>query len=331
MRWGVTADLQFDLYKSLSTLEPDGTTSRLKDMLDCWRWIVDVCVERECAGLLVIGDIFDSRTEVDISVLDQVCRAFHEASKRMPLTILVGNHDSYLKNPNLNSAQVFKGMATIIDTPTIVGKFAFVPWMDDPVAFEAAVDKISTMSAKFLFSHVLVEGAVPKGKGVPLESLHANRFKKVFLGDVHDPMELKHNVQYVGSPMQIDYRDAGKDRWFILFDDDTGIVEFQPNRTSPRFHIIEDANTKGIQQKDFTRVKSDDPEIAREAATAAREKCGWVESLVVPDEEIQPRLNIRTQDAHEDVLRKFIKHQGFEASEDDLTELGLVLLEEANG
>lgn len=331
MKWGVTADLQFDLYPSLSTLKPDGTTSRLQDMLNCWRWIVDECAKRHCKGLLVIGDIFNSRTEVDISVLDQVCRAFHEASKRIPLTILVGNHDSYLKNPNLNSAQVFKGMATIIDTPTVDGKFAFVPWMDDLEAFEAAVAEVSTKKAKFLFSHVLVEGAVPKGKGLPLDALKPKRFKQVFLGDVHEPMSLRSNVQYVGSPMQIDYRDAGKDRWFIIFDDDTGHVEFHPNKTSPRFHIIEDANTKGIRQKDFTRVKSDDPEIAQEAATAAREKCGWVESFVVPDEEIQPRLNVRTQDAQEDVLRKFIRYQGVEASEDELIALGLELLGEANG
>lgn len=327
-KFGVTADLQFGAAVSLSTMTTDGLPSRLVDALKCWDWIVNTALGKGCDALIVIGDIFDSRTVLDISVLDAVCRAFYEASRAIELLLVVGNHDSVLRQPGRNSLQVFRGHTHVYEAPTvdIANKMAFVPWYDDPEELRAAIKTVKG-KAKYLFTHALIEGAVPKGKGIPVGYLSPDSFSQVLLGDVHEPLPLLDNVRYVGSPMQIDYRDAGGMRGFIVLDSDTGHLEYVENESSPRFHIIEDATVEHIEPGDYVDVKTDDPEIAAEAVEAAKAKTDRVRSRYVELDDAPPRISISTSDTHEDVLRRYCKYH--EIDDDELIQLGLEFLEEA--
>ena len=329
-RWVVTADLQFDEHASLSTLTPSGVTSRLKDMIDCWHWIMATAIKRNCEGIIVIGDIFDSRTVIDLSVLDQVCRGFHAAhEKGLRLIIVAGNHDSYLRSPKMNSLQVFKGYAQVVEVTHVEDGMGFVAWTEDITALRSGIDTVLKGGAKYLFTHVLLRGAVTGGdKGVPVDALRPEKFEQVFLGDVHDPREITENVRYVGSPLQINYGDAGGWRGIVVFDRKSGEIETVENTVSPKFHVIEDATVEGVKSNDFVRVKTDDPEIAAEAEAAAKVKTGWVESTFVEKPDIKPRLDVRTSHAHEVVLARYCTHQGIEEV-DSLVKVGMEIIEEA--
>lgn len=338
MKFAVCADLQFDLYKRLSTPHPNGGTSRLADALACWDWIVDTAVKRGCEHLLVLGDIFESRTTLDLPVLDLVCRAFERASKKIGLTILAGNHDSYLRHAGINSIQAFKGYATVIDTPACaeyaIGVwFGFVPWTEDLTAFRESVDTVSKEGAKFLFSHVLLEGATGGGKGVPLEYLQAEKFDYVVLGDVHDSQAMAENVFYVGSPMQIDWRDAGQHRGFYVFSGNG--FDYVENTISPRFFVVtNEAEARVAGEGDFVRIRVPDgkeDEAKKVVTLLERRKAAWVESGAVKVEETVPRLKVSASDAHADALTKYTRLM-LPEDEDviaDLVSVGLDLLNEA--
>lgn len=334
----ITADIQFDLYESLSTLDPETMlTTRFRHQLECFRWIMDQAQERGCEELVVLGDVFNSRTDIDVGVIDRVCREFEQAALVFdPVTILVGNHDAYLKHAALNSLRALSGYATIVEAPVLLPTLpdvAFVPWDDDYEIIAKAIDKLAKLGVNYLFSHFMVEGAVPKGGGMALTDVQAHKFKHVFLGDVHKPMTVPgtKNVHYVGSPMQIDYRDAGEERGFVVLDTETGKWEFVENDVSPRFWIIEDVvDIESIDEGDFVRVKTDDVNVAEEAVAAAKAKTGWVESTFVDLEEEPPRMDVSAKDTQDEVLRRYCAYNEI-AQCDDLVELGLDILETVNG
>lgn len=337
--WACTADLQLDVHARLSTLGADGLTTRLRDMLDCLDWIIATARARKCEGLILLGDIFDSRTQLHISVVDQVCRRLHAATSdpakaALKIIVVVGNHDSLLRSPTYNSLQVFRGYATVVEKPMLYApsggkRFGLVPWHDDHDTLSRDITKVAKEGAHFLFTHVLCEGVVPvPGKGFPVANLLPKHFTQVLLGDVHDPMELRPNVRYVGAPLQIDYRDAGGKRGFCLLDTQAGTVEFIENTVSPRFHVIEDATVEGVQPRDFVRIKTDDPEIAAEAVAKVTGKAHHVETTFVPVDDTPARLDIRTDQEEGEILRRFVAHHGL-AGADKLIALGRDILADA--
>lgn len=331
MKYAITADLQFADYARLSTLHPSGLTTRLLHLIECWRWIVKTSVNDGCKGIFVLGDVFNSRTEIPLGVLDIVCREFHDAAKDLTIIVLVGNHDSLLRSPERNSLQVFRGYAQVIEEPDTWSSFLLVPWMEDAQAYRKVIDTTSKKwKPDYLLSHVMLQEAGYPGKGIPLSYLYPKRFKQVFLGDVHEPKEIIKNVRYVGSPLQIDFRDAGQQRGFYVVDENTGKWTFHWNTKSPRFHILSSADIGDVESIDFVRVKTDDPADALAALEAARKVTPWVEGTLVETDDTPPRIEVHAKDTDDEVLGRYASYQG-RGGDKGLLKLGLEILKEARG
>jgi DNA repair exonuclease SbcCD nuclease subunit len=318
-------------YARLSTLHPTGLTTRLLHLIECWRWIVETSRKAGCEGIFVLGDVFNSRTEIPLGVLDLVCREFHEASQDLTIIVLVGNHDSLLRSPERNSLQVFRGYAQVVEKPCLYRKFFLMPWMEDFQEYRKAVDTMSKKSKPdYLLSHVMLEEAGYPGKGIPLAYLYPKRFKHILLGDVHEPKVISKQARYVGSPLQIDFRDVGQDRGFYTLDDKTNLLTFWRNDHSPRFHMLSSADVSGVEEIDFVRVKTDDPAVALAAIKAAQEITPWVEGTVVETDDKPPRIAVHTKDTDEEVLGRYASYQG-RGGDKGLVDLGLEILKEARG
>ena len=336
MKHAITADLQFDPQPRFSSINSDGITTRLADALECFRWVVDQSVERGCENLFVIGDLFDSRTSIDVSVIDRVCRAFHDASEHLTIYVIVGNHDSYLRTPKLNSLQMLRGAAEVIEEPTIVRDFYCVPWHDDSEEVRRMVQAKTGAGANYLLTHAMVKGAVPNvaDKGLPVEWFERKKpWRGVFLGDVHDPVVIREKplIRYAGAPLQIHFGDAGGDRGFLIVDDTGGSVEFVENDVSPRFHILRnwEAKMPEISDIDFVRVRADDIEVGEELTEAARKCTSWVESPAIPDHIVKARLKVTSSASDKDVVEAYTRHMGVRT--DALVAEGVELLEAAKG
>ncbi len=331
MKYAITADLQFADYARLSTLHPSGLTTRLLHLIECWRWIVKTSVDAGCEGIFVLGDVFNSRTEIPLGVLDIVCREFHKASEYLDIVVLAGNHDSLLRSPERNSLQVFRGYARVVETPCVYKKFLLMPWTEDAQAYRKAVDTMSKRSKPdYLLSHVMLQEAGYPGKGIPLAYLYPKRFKMVLLGDVHEPKLIAPNVQYVGSPLQLDFRDAGQKRGFFVLDTSMSEWTYHSNMQSPRFHILSSADVSQVKDIDFVRVKTDDPADALAALEVAQKITSWVEGVLVETDDTPPRIEVHAKDTDDEVLGRYASYQG-RGGDKGLLKLGLEILKEARG
>ena len=328
MRYAVTADWQADSYMNLSTRDADGRTSRLNDLVRGLQWMTDTALQYGCQTMVVVGDVFESRTTIELPVLDAVASSVEMMSKRMEVHMLPGNHDSYLRNADITSIRIFAGMAKVHTKPEVCGKMAFVPWADDPEQLDRGVCSLLPQLPQYLFTHFLMDGPHAHGKGIPLVALHADKFKQVLLGDVHDPVVLAKNVRYVASLLQIDYRDAGRQRGFTILDDKTNKVEFVENTISPRFHIAKtSADVAKVGAADFVRVKADSPEQTRKVAEQARKKTGWVEAAVMNTEDTtMPRLRGLLGEPLETAVRRYVQQRLEEGLPDGMGEADVELL-----
>jgi len=335
MRIGLTADLQFDEHVRYSTLGDDGVPTRLRDQLDCFRWIVDTCHKRDLDRLYVLGDIFDSRTTISLSVLDLVCRNFKIADT-LPIYLLVGNHDSYLRDPRRNSLQVLRGVVErVIEEPYVEGRCAFVPWCDDIGQYGEWIDGVAGTTAEYLFTHVLIEEAGYPGKGVPLEVLRPAKWRRIFAGDVHSPVAFVWgdcSIQYVGSPLQIDFRDTGDWRGFAIFDTESDELEMVENLKSPRFYLVRNEEEAAqVESDDFARVKVENPVKQAKLLEDLRSRVAWVDGDCVEVVDSKPRLEVEAKTTRKEVLKKYCEYKGVKTDVDTLVELGSELLEEAEG
>lgn len=340
-RVALTADLQLQPQSRYSTLSSSGVTTRLEDFIRCFEWIVAEATNAKCDTLFILGDLFDSRTVIDVSVIDKSCRAFAEARKHLDIHVLVGNHDAYLRSSAINSTQMLRGLATIHEEVATVGPFVVVPWVDAHDAYERALQRADTLFTKmrvsraYLLSHGMFGSAVPMAKGLPVEWLQNSPWAGVFLGDVHDPVVLQKNpvIRYVGSPLQIHFGDAGRQRGFVILDTETGKHDYIENTVSPRFHVIaEHADLKAARKNDFLRVN---PKIAAPSGLInrlvhdAKALSTWVTTETIVEDESPMARIVNANSMHdEQLLRAYCTFSKI-ADPDRLIATGLKLLKEA--
>lgn len=326
MKVAITADLQFAEQGKLSHQTDEGITSRLSDQIQCFLWIVDTAVEEGCERLVVVGDLYDSRRSIPVSVLDRVCRAFAYAAERLHVDVVVGNHDTPLRTPGINSLQTLLGSSEVWDAPGVDGEFAFVPWVEDPDEYRHGIGTVAAeKSAKYLFSHVMIEGAVPAEVGKPKTDLRPKRWNLVFLGDIHEPMEFSPNIQYAGAPMQHHYGDAGGERGFFILDTDTDELEFVENDVSPRFHMFTDESFEhDVGERDYVRIRVTDADLGAEIAAEVGKLTSWVENEAVKLDDAPPRMDVTTAEPLETLMRKYVDNAG--SALPDLVEVGMEIM-----
>lgn len=333
MKTLIASDLQFAEQPLLSRRLETGITSRLADQVACFDWILSVARQQRCTRLIVLGDIFDSRTSIPIAVIDQVGRCFAKAAEQFDeVFVLVGNHDSALRHPGVNSLQAMRGLATVVETPRVYGELAFVPWIESQDDFRAAVGKVSRVrAARYLFSHVLIDGAVRKETGRALADLRPKRWRGVFLGDVHEPVNLGHGVQYVGAPMEHHYGDARGTRGVLVLDTVSNEQVYISNESSPRFHVVKERyQLASVKRGDFVRVQVEDDTDGHELTAAASKKTSQVENHSVGrTDEAPPRLAIATDQSHKTILKRYVRHRGLRGTP-GLVQAGLDILNAAH-
>jgi DNA repair exonuclease SbcCD nuclease subunit len=350
MRVAISSDWQWDGYQSLSTIRPSGNTSRLDDLSGCWEWVCKTAKEKGCTSFYVLGDVFDSRTEIELPVMHAVGDAFRKAAESFEVHVLPGNHDSYLRNVTINSLTMLKGMAKIHVGPlTIEGESwtsSFFPWVDDNAILAGQIARTASFLTKhyaktsrpmkhYAFAHLTVDGMFPGKSGIPVDDLALNTWTEFVLGDVHDPITVAANCRYCASPLQLNYGDAGKWRGFTVLDLATGEYECVENTVSPRFHTISGksnkAQLKSIRAIDFVRIKEDADEAMIEAAITLASGLG----IKVRNDTVEldpgdiPRIQVAVGEERAAVLSKYLDYVGSpQEKREKLLAMGLRYLSE---
>ena len=212
---------------------------------------VPYLIENDINVILVLGDVFDSRSSINVKTNNEVWTLFSEVLKGFNVKILVGNHDIYYKTTiDVNS---LKGLNELKDVDVIKSithmdilgiNCLMCPWIVDYDDKEFH-DALNNSNADVLFGHFDIVGFTlnsSKVSDVGVKSDVFSNFKKVFSGHYHTPSSKKigrTEIVYIGSPYQIDRNDMNDDKGFIILNLETLRYKRVINTTSLKFITVE--------------------------------------------------------------------------------------------
>jgi DNA repair exonuclease SbcCD nuclease subunit len=187
-----------------------------------------------------LGDLFDRRKFVNFNTLLECKRYFFDElkSRGIELITLLGNHDIFWKESlSVNAQSLILGEydnITIIDKPTRIHEdntsFDIIPW----ICKENEVDVfnfIDTSKSDICIGHFEIAG-FPMYRGMHAEEGLSHdmfaKYERVWSGHYHTRSKAE-NIEYIGTPYEMTWQDAGDLKGFSVFDTETRQLEFHQN------------------------------------------------------------------------------------------------------
>lgn len=289
-------DVQAHQWQRYPETDKQGNNLRLLDTVNELGRIRALCTKNKVDVVCVLGDIFEARNAIEVTVLNAVYKAFYDyVDHGIRLILLVGNHDRTDVGRE-HALEVFKPWCEVIDSPTTLrlpdGDIVAIPFMPNAKHVTKAIKESVTKNTKLLLLHTAVKSLkMPNGKvwgeGISLEDIPRHVY--CMLGHYHRYSELRTNrVWYLGSMTQIDQGDASFDKYFAVYDSVKDKISFY-NTQGPRFVSVDvdvmpnkhDDNAELIESyysqcfNNFVTVRSIPKEVANLAEVEDLiKKCG---------------------------------------------------------
>lgn len=286
----ITADLHIHPHRN--------DQRRTEDGLQCLQWIYDTAAARNLETVIVAGDFLHHRYSLNTYAYAKACKIVADRKRAGINTIfLLGNHDMFHENQwDVHSLAPLMEWSKVVDSPTTLDIHGipvdFLPYTPLPSKY---IDGFETPS-KTLISHLSVAEAILNKKYDVIsveddtkekEVIQADAFKKwkkVWLGHYHYGQKVNRNVEYVGSPMQLTYGEAGQKKHVAIYDLATLKTEYVDNEISPRFHIVEDPDEiDGLAiNNGYIQVRAKGPIANKFELKKKLSKLGVRESEIIP-------------------------------------------------
>lgn len=248
------SDLQSYEWNSYPETDERGINLRLLDTVKELKRLHDLSLKNGVKMLCVLGDIFEARSLISVSVLNAVYEslyAFHESG--IKVVLLVGNHDRTSVG-NDHALKVFKSFATVIDKPTTIpldhGNLVGIPFHPRDERMRQALAKYVNTKTSLLIMHCAVKSTrLPSGKiwgqGISLDDIPVH--VTALLGHFHRWTELRPGkVWYLGSLGPVDFGDASIDKFYAVYNTTNDSVSFHHSRF-PQFVTLELSLKEGMQ------------------------------------------------------------------------------------
>ncbi len=246
---------------------------RLQHCLDALEWIFQTAIQRKIKNVLFLGDLFQDRQKIQILPYHKTYACFQKyAAQGLHVYLLVGNHDMwYADRCDITSVFPFNAIENvqIISQPSTINiegtNFDFLPYTKNPLESISCFEKPS----KVLLGHIAIDGALLnqhyhriseisveyEGDMTPVSSDQFSRWEKVFLGHFHGE-QITDNIEYVGSPLQLNFAEAFQEKHIIIFDSETMITEYIVNDFSPKHYIIKEDEIKNYKlNNSFVKIE----------------------------------------------------------------------------
>ncbi len=191
--------------------------------------------------IVFLGDILDKASKIHYATFVPLFNKFKEVKDAgFDLYFIVGNHEMYTDRGD-TIIETFSPFGTVIKTPM---EFEFDGVKINMCPYTLDRDIVPTVNADYLFTHLPIDeftfdnGMEIKDKS-SFEPSYFSNYKKVYTGHYHRRQE-KHNIQYVGSPYQLSFGEAGDDnKGFVVFEPSTGKEEFVKYTGAPTYYQID--------------------------------------------------------------------------------------------
>jgi DNA repair exonuclease SbcCD nuclease subunit len=192
------------------------------------------------------GDFFDNRTALrHQSIYDAKHFAYQLEEHGIKMIVLVGNHDLVNKSDNdfdaVNAILGQYSMVECVDSPTEFKALdmLIVPWISKANHAEV-MDKIKSSTMYYLVGHFDILGAKFSKYGMSshdgIDPKEFKKFDKVISGHFHTKSTMG-NVEYVGTPYEMNWSDWDDQKGFHVFEPETGTLEFIKNESKLFYKI----------------------------------------------------------------------------------------------
>jgi hypothetical protein len=239
----LSTDWHFGIY-------PLNLNKYLKIQLDYfYNQLIPYIIETKKEGdiLIMLGDLFDSRTSVPILVQNKVEQLLIDLSEILPVHLILGNHDLWNRGDNsVNSPRVYNWIPNVhIYESTVTlnindKDLVLMPWVEKR---DDLIEEIKNNQGDYLFCHSDLNGCMMHLSSVAHRNKHKievdefSGYKRVFSGHIH-LRQVQKNFEFIGAPYQMDRNDYNDKKGLTILDLETGETKFVENITSPTFKKV---------------------------------------------------------------------------------------------
>jgi len=206
-----------------------------------------------------LGDVFDNRQTMNLMIASYAIDLFERIGRKLPVYIIVGNHDIYRKNTNdISSVDILRHIknVTVYKEPEIHefknSRCLLMPWRRDKDHEKETLDSYKKID--YVFCHSEVKGlrvnpnpyVIHEG-GNSVEIYRG--YKGMYSGHIHYSQRNK-NVTFVGNIFQMTRSDRNNTKGIWTLEPNTGVETFIENSYSPKFikYNIESLFDKTIEE-----------------------------------------------------------------------------------
>lgn len=258
---------------------------RLQNCIDVLNWVFDEAAKNNCEYIFFLGDLFHERAKIDVRNYLKTFEVFmnhmiRDAADR-DMYLLVGNHDMYHKERwDINSVKPLSAIPRvhIVDAPTQIKiggrKIDWLPHTENPVKELCDLKNKNSGSGDILLGHISVHGALLNvcygtkadvivefdGDMIPVDVNVFDDWKMTFLGHYHASQMIGDKVEYVGSPLELNFGEAFQQKHLIVLDLDTLDKKYIVNDFSPKHLIVSPKDIKDNNydlNNNFVRITVD--------------------------------------------------------------------------
>ncbi len=217
--------------------------------------------------VIQLGDTVDTRKFINIITLSYINEYFQMfEDNNITMYTLLGNHDiTHSNTTKINSLnEIVKNRyprTKLIDKPTTVFlddlAIDLVPWINRENK-TSTLKFIDGSASSIIMGHFEITGFDMIDNVMCHDGLKQalfSKFDNVYSGHFHK-RSVVGNIEYVGTPYQMDWNDYGQDKGFVVFDSETRTSEFISSNVNIFQKIIYDDTTENYDDLDIAHLKN---------------------------------------------------------------------------
>ena len=251
------------LFSDIHIAAHKNSSKRLQHCLDALKWVFETAINHNIKSIIFLGDLFQDREKIQVlpyqktyEILAQYCGGDDPQIKSF---FLVGNHDMWFSDfTGISSVIPFgalKGIDIISQCSTLNIEGINIDFLPYTLNAPKSLEHFNKTTSPVLCGHIAIDGAqlntVYKtyadvsveydGEMVKVNSEVFQPWKKVYLGHYHGA-QIINNIEYVGSPLQINFSETNQEKHLIILDTETMEQEYVINDFSPQHLIIQETD-----------------------------------------------------------------------------------------
>lgn len=238
MKYIVLADIHLSLYSQDRIISESALPERLHHLNIILRDIAEQAISNQINCIIIAGDIFHTKSVIHSLAQSVLLDFIRDYNKTLTFFIIDGNHDLSSRSEVTISALKCLDSETnvnMIHKTKQIDNMLFVPWSS------TMFNDIKNGNTPFLISHFgLNEATLSSGISIVADIglKDVKQYQKCILGHYHTPQEVS-NIIYVGSPIQLDWGEKHEEKRFLIFDNETGLIDSIPTTGYKKYYEFE--------------------------------------------------------------------------------------------